>query len=254
MKKQSPSQPDISIVIPALREEHRIGKTLDELSQFLVKNQQMSQLEVEVLVVAADGGDATADIVLSKRKKFKSLQLLQPGPRVGKGRDVKFGMLRATGKYVMFMDADLATPLRHVPKFYKACTKGNDVVIAARNLLKHHPSSLRRMISQAGNLLFRVAGGVWIEDSQCGFKMFNKQAAEVCFSRLRLMHWGFDMEVLAIARANKLKIKSYRVNDWVSVEEGTFVDNALKNSLRSLGDLGLILLRRIGGAYKRPAV
>jgi dolichyl-phosphate beta-glucosyltransferase len=235
-----------------LREEHRIGKTLDELAQFLKKNEDLSRLSVEVLVVAADGGDATAEVVLKKQKKFKNLTLLQPGAKVGKGRDVKYGMLRATGKCVLFMDADLATPLRHIPKFYKACSGGSDIVIGVRNLLKHHPSLGRRLISKTGNLLFRVAGGVWVEDSQCGFKVFNRRANKICFSRLQLLHWGFDMEVLAIARANKLKIKTYRISDWVSVEEGSFVDDTFKNAIHSLGDLGSIMLRRISGVYRRP--
>lgn len=253
MKKRSPSQPDLTIVIPALREEHRIGKTLDSLADFLRSNQSMSELRVEVLVVAAEGGDDTAGVVLAKQRQFRQLELLLPGPRVGKGRDVQYGMLRAKGKKILFMDADLATPLHHIPKFYKSCNAGtSDIVIGVRNLMKHHPSTLRRLVSNAGNLLFRVAGGVWIEDSQCGFKIFSHEAAELCFSRLRLMHWGFDMEILAIAKANKLKIKSYRINDWISVEEGSFVDDTLKNSLRSLLELSVIAYRRIIGLYRHP--
>jgi len=249
-KKKSSSRPNLTIVIPAYSEEKRIGKSLDELAQFLKKDKLMKTLSVELIVVSADSADKTHEIVTSKLKKFTDAKLLKPGERVGKGRDVKYAMLKAKGDAVIFMDADLATPLKHLPKFYKLYLKGNEVIIATRNLLKHHPSAARRLLSNTGNLLFRVAGGVWVEDSQCGFKMFSHKAAQVCFSKQTIMRWGFDMEILAIARANKFKITSCRVNDWVSVPEGTFVEGIVKSSLTSLGELGHIFWNRIKGTYK----
>lgn len=248
--KKSNSQFDLSIVIPAYREGKRIGKTLDELSVFLREDKILKPLNVEVLVVSADSPDNTHAIVLKKKAKFTHLTLLKPGPKVGKGRDVQYGMLKAKGASVIFMDADLATPLRHLPQFYVAQQKGADIVIATRNLLKHHPSPSRRLLSNAGNFLFRIAGGVWVEDSQCGFKMFTAEAAQICFSKLNIMGWGFDMEVLAIAKANKLKVVSKRANDWISVPEGTFVGGVIKNSLVSLGELAYIFGHRMRGTYK----
>jgi len=241
---------DLTIVIPAYSEEKRIGKTLDELGRFLKSEKTLKDQAIEILVVSADSPDKTHEIVRSKQKEFAHLRLLKPGAKVGKGRDVRYAMLRAKGSAVIFMDADLATPLRHLPKFYHAYQKGAPLVIATRNLRKHHPNYLRRLISSSGNLLFRFAGGVWVEDSQCGFKLFSYDAAQLCFSKLTIVGWGFDMEVLAIAKANKLKIKSYRVNDWVSVPDGTFVDGMIKNSLVSLKELALIFYRRINGSYK----
>jgi len=241
---------DLSIVIPAFSEEKRIGKTLDELSRYLKKEKLFRSMTVEVLVVSADSPDRTWEIVLAKRKKFAKLTLLKPGPKVGKGRDVQYGMLRAKGSTIMFMDADLATPLRYLPTFYKAIGEKGDIVIGTRNLLKHHPNYIRRLISNGGNILFRIAGGAWIEDSQCGFKMFTKEAAQVCFSKLTILGWGFDMEVIAIAKANRFKIKSYRINDWRSVPEGTFQEGFLENSLRSLHELSRIFIKRMSGFYR----
>jgi glycosyltransferase involved in cell wall biosynthesis len=172
--KPQMKQADLTIVIPAYREERRIGKTLDELAVHIKTDPTIKGLAVEVLVVAADAPDDTDKVVLSKKKKFRNLTLLKPGPKVGKGRDVQYGMLKATGKIVIFMDADLATPLHHLAKFYKAAAKGDDIVIATRNLLKHHSNKLRRIISNVGNGLFRVAGGVWLQDVQpcCRTDMF----------------------------------------------------------------------------------
>ena len=243
------NQPDLTIVIPARREEKRVGKTLDKLATFLNKDPMISRKEVEVLVVAVDAGDATQEVVLSKKGQFKNLRLLKPGKPVGKGRDVKYGMLRAKGRAVLFMDADLATPLKYIPKAYKEFEAGNDVVIATRNLRKHHASVLRRLLSNTGNMLFRIASGVWVEDSQCGFKLFSREASKICFSKLTIMGWGFDMEALAIARANKLTLKTIRVNDWESVPGGIFESGFVSNALSSLKELAYIFRNRVKRSY-----
>src|ERR1019366_2228343 len=104
------SQTDLTIVIPAYREEKRIGATLDELASFLKNDDFFKHKIVELIIVTADTIDKTQKIVTAKQKLFKDCKLLKPGPVIGKGRDVQFGMLRATGKTIIFMDADLATP------------------------------------------------------------------------------------------------------------------------------------------------
>jgi dolichyl-phosphate beta-glucosyltransferase len=248
--KPSNTRPDLTIIIPALNEEKRIGKTLDQLATYLKTEKTLRDKTIEVVVVAADSPDKTKEVVVSKKNKFTNLSLLKPGPRVGKGRDVQYGVMRAKGKAVIFMDADLATPLKYLPKFYKAYEEGADVVIATRNLRRHHPNFLRRLVSNAGNLAFKFAGGVWVEDSQCGFKLFTREASRLCFSKLTILGWGFDMEILAISKANNLKITSFRVNDWTSVSGGTFDASILKNSIVSLKDLMHILSRRLSGYYK----
>jgi len=240
---------DLTIVIPAYKEAKRIGSTLDKLSVFLKKDPTIKKLNIEVLVVSADSLDDTHEIVRKKTNKFTNMRLLKPGKRVGKGRDVKYGMDRAKGNCIVFMDADLATPLKYLPIFYDIHNSGIDIVIATRNLLKHHSNFSRRFVSNIGNFLFRLAGGVWVEDSQCGFKMFSKKASKECFNKLKILGWGFDMEILAIAKANKLSIKSVRVDDWESVPEGTFTEGLLNNSINSLKELGIILWRRISGQY-----
>ena len=242
-------RPDLTIIIPAYAEEKRIGKTLDELATFLGTDPVLRKLWVETIVVSADSPDETHRIVRSKQPLFQDFKLLKPGPKVGKGRDVQYGVLRARGQTVLFMDADLATPLSYIPLFYERQQLGHDIVIATRNLLKHHPHFGRRLLSNTGNLLFRVAGGLWIEDSQCGFKMFTRDAAQRCFSKLSILGWGFDMEVLAIARAHKLRIACHRVDDWVSVPDGTFTDGFLENAVQSLKELVSIFWKRLRRTY-----
>lgn len=246
----SSRRPDLSIVIPAYREEKRIGNTLDKLAAFLRTDQTLKGKNIEVIVVAADAPDNTTKVVRSKQHLFTRLVLLEPGPKVGKGRDVKHGMLHASGEAVLFMDADLATPLPYISTFYAHHQEGHDVVVATRNLRTHHPNFIRRLISNTGNLLFRMASGVWIEDSQCGFKLFSRHAAQKCFSRLTIMGWGFDMEILAIAKAHNLRSKAHRVEGWLSVPDGTFSEGMFKNSLTTLRDLHTIFWKRLRGAYR----
>lgn len=244
----SKSLPDLSIVIPAYKEESRIGKTLEGLAVYL-KTASMRKYDVEVLVVAADSNDNTQPIALSYKDKFDNLKLLKPGAKVGKGRDVAFGMNRAQGKAIVFMDADTATPLWHIDQFYQEYIAGQDVIIGTRNLLNHHPDISRRLLSKMGNIAFKCAVGIWLEDSQCGFKMFSKEASRLCFSNLSILGWGFDMEVLAIAKANNLKIKAIRIDDWVSVPNGTFTESIAVVAIRSFIELAHIARNRFLGKY-----
>lgn len=241
---------DLSIIIPALNEEKRIGKTLSELSAFLKNDPLLKEMSLEILVVSADGVDKTHSVAVRYAKNLPNFKLLKPGKVVGKGRDVQYGMLRAKGKYILFMDADLATPLHHIPIFYKNAQTGNDIVIATRNLKKHHTHLPRRTLSLAGNAAFKLLGGVWIEDSQCGFKLFTKKAAKMCFEKQTIMRWGFDMELLTIAKINGLKIEQLRINDWASIPGGIFDSGKIAtNAIESLHDLSVIARNRILGKY-----
>ena len=141
----------LSIVIPAYREEERIGKTLDHLQRYINTDPFIKSKSVEVIVVAANSDDNTQGIVELHKNNFDQLKLLLPGDRVGKGRDVKFGMMRARGDAIMFMDADMATPLVYISKFLKTIEDGEDIVIGVRNLNNHHDNTVRKFLSLVGN-------------------------------------------------------------------------------------------------------
>ena len=243
-------QPDLTIVIPAYCEEKRIGQTLDKLAIYLGSNTHIHNQNTEVIVVAADAPDKTEEIVSHKGHLFSNFRLLKPGIRVGKGRDVQYGVIAAKGRHVLFMDADLATPMWHIEEFYKY-NQTFDIVVGTRNLRKHHSSIVRSFISNVGNVLFKFASGLWLEDSQCGFKMFKASAAITCFQGLHILGWGFDMEILAIARVKEYKIKPVRIDDWQDKPGGTFNQSLLKTILRSFSDLAYIFFCRLAGTYKK---
>jgi len=243
------TQPDLAIVIPAHCEEKRIGATLDILAKFLNSNTFFRDKEVEIIVVAADAPDKTQAIVESKQQLFNQLALLKPGLHVGKGRDVQYGVLRARGKYIMFMDADLATPLHHLEEFYIACEQGSDVTIGTRDLFTYRGSKVRNLFSGIGNRLYQLVSGIHVEDTQCGFKMFTFQAAQLCFSKLTILGWGFDLEVLAIAKVNNLTITPIRIDDWEDKPFSTYTDGALRILLRMTRDFAHITVNLVRGKY-----
>ena len=116
---------DLSIVIPAYNEEKRIEHSLDSLEKYIKTDKYLNSKNIEVIVVSPDSQDKTHQIIKKKQLVYKNLKFIKSGKRIGKGKDVKTGVLESSGEYIIYMDADLATPLSHISQFYKAA-KEND--------------------------------------------------------------------------------------------------------------------------------
>jgi dolichyl-phosphate beta-glucosyltransferase len=246
------SQPDLSIIIPAYMEAAGIADDLDKLSAFL-KTRDYGV--VEVLVVVADSPDGTAKIAESKGRLFEHFRVVHAGPRVGKGRDVRLGMYEARGRYRLFMDADLATPLEHLDDVWAGIKRGDDVIIAVRNLWQIHKGLLRKMMSKFGNLWIQALILPGIKDTQCGFKAFEADVAEDVFSRQTMLGWSFDAEVLKIARLRHYKIAQIEASDWKdpkAANMGLVGDSALHAAIQTLLDTVQIRLNVWGGKYRKP--
>lgn len=236
-----------SIVIGALNEEKRLPRSLINIHRFLKKEALLDT--TEVIVVAANGQDETIKVAKIGLKKFKHSQLITPGKPVGKGRDISLGMLRAKGAIRTYMDADLATPLRHILDMFKILGNGDaDIVIGTRDIKKMHSSSSRRFISICGNIAFAIISGFYLPDTQCGFKGFTKNSTEVCFGRLTRMRWSFDMELLLIARLNNFSVAQLPIVDWKDVAGGTFKGSP-KQTFIFGKDLLRLFINRIKGRY-----
>ncbi len=205
------TEPHLSLIIPALREAPIIQQNLRAVAVFLRAHDMMQT--TEVVVVAAEVGDGTARLAREVADEFEHFQLITPEARVGKGRDVLLGFQAATGKYQIFMDADLATPLRHIPQLVALLEKGNDMAIGVRPLAEIH-HGLRAFISLFGNMLTRRVLGIVISDTQCGFKGFRRDMAKIVFARQTVLGWGFDMEIMMIARLQGAKISQLPLPDW----------------------------------------
>lgn len=244
-------KPELSIVIPTYNEAGRIESTLDQLSEYLSKE----KLNAEVLVVDAQSPDGTSKIVESYAKKFKHFRLVDAGPKPKgkfiKGRQVKIGMIESEGQYVLFMDADLATPLKYISSAINELKTGKQVAICVRDLQTSH-KGFRKLVSGGGNLLVQMMLLPGIKDTQCGFKAFSREATNAIFPLQTIDSWGFDMEVLAIARKRGYSIGLIEVPDWKDVKEGSKISGSspIKASLQTFGDLLKIRWGFLRGRYK----
>ena len=200
-----------SIIIPAYNEGARLGATLDRV----LKYTSAQGWDAEVIVVNDGSRDQTPDIVRSYAQRYSALRLLDnPGNR-GKGYSVRNGMLHATGEIQLFSDADLASPIEEANHLFAAIESGADVAIGSRwlrpELQTKRQSPLRQFYGRIFNLALRLLLGLHFKDTQCGFKAFKRPAALAIFPLQKIERWGFDPEILFLARKLGFKVKEVPV-------------------------------------------
>ena len=231
---QQPHLPSISVVVPAYNEAARITRALTTITQFL----NGGGYEWELIVVDDGSTDTTHALVTTLVAAFPDrLRLLGDALNRGKGAAVKAGVLAATKSMVLFTDADQATPIEELPKFITALQSA-DVAIGSRyqaqsRVVQRQPLS-RRILSRAGNFAIRLATGLPFTDTQCGFKAMNRDAARTIFSRLTIDRWGFDIELLVIARAHRLRVVELPVSWHDGGESKLDASHAALTTLREL--------------------
>jgi dolichyl-phosphate beta-glucosyltransferase len=178
---------------------------------------------------------------------------VQPGPRVGKGRDVKAGMKEATSPFVLFMDADLATPLKYLDDAFSLLEQKGGMVIGARHISSMHKTFSRKLSSRISNYLIRAMIGWNIIDSQCGFKAFDKNLAQLLLERSRIVGWGFDFEFIKIAKLHKMPISTILIPDWKDPKpEGTGLagDSQMAAMKQAFSELIKVKINQLKGLYK----
>ena len=199
----------LSVVIPAFNEAERLPRTLTRFHEYLTG----SGFTYEILVVLDGPSDGTREVLQKLRCEIRHLTLIDRPVNRGKGFTVKEGMLKAAGRIRLFSDADNSTDIAHFEKMKPFFDAGYDIVIASRNS-KDAPGAeeavpqtwYKRWIGRIGNLIVQLLAvpGIW--DTQCGFKAFRADVAKRIFSDIKIEGWGFDIEVLALARACNYKI------------------------------------------------
>lgn len=202
------ASPFISVIIPVYNEESRIWK-LSKIYRYL------SKLDTNFEIIVIDDGsfDQTLKRLRNLNKKFR-FSLISYKKNRGKGFAVKTGMLTAKGKYRLFIDIDLSTPIKELNNFLPYLKK-HDVIIGSRKTLgaklKRRQKFIRETLGKGFTTLSRLMLQLNISDFTCGFKCFSQKAADEIFKRQRIERWGFDSEVLFIAKRLGFSIKEVPV-------------------------------------------
>jgi dolichyl-phosphate beta-glucosyltransferase len=240
----------LSVIVPAYNEAERISKTLERLHQYL----NGLSCTYEILVVLDGPTDNTREVLQRLSGRIANLKIIERKVNRGKGFTVKEGMLRAAGRIRLFTDADNSTDIAHFDKMKPLFDQGCDLVIASRNskdvaqAQQAVPQAwYKRWFGRVGNLIVQLVAvrGIW--DTQCGFKACRAEAAERIFSQTIIEGWGFDIEVLALARAFNYQIGIIPAH-WIN-DDRSHVRSS--DYLRVLTDTVRIRTHLMAGRYNK---
>jgi dolichyl-phosphate beta-glucosyltransferase len=239
---------DLSIVIPSYNEEVRLPGTLGRLAEYL----PTLGLRTEVLIVDDGSRDRTAAVAESFADRIIGLRVLSNGENRGKGYSVRHGMLEAQGNIVLFTDADLSAPIEESDKLIGALKEGYDVAIGSRalnrSLITTHESPFREFAGIIFNKIVRIILRLPFVDTQCGFKAFRRERCRIIFEQQRIEGFGFDPELLYLARHNGLRTIEIPVR-W-GHSPATKV-SMLRDSLKMFVDIFVIRWNALSGRYAR---
>lgn len=197
------ARPMLSIIIPAYNEEKRLPDALDRILAW----NQTAPFAVEILVVENGSSDRTTEIAESYASRFTNIRVLHSGK--GKGAAVRVGMLAGLGDYLFICDSDLSMPIHEISKFLPPKIVGYDIVIGSREApgsVRYNEPIGRHIMGRIFNWLVRVLAVPGFSDTQCGFKLFRRQAAHDLFTRQTLASWTFDVEILYLALQRGYKV------------------------------------------------
>lgn len=236
---------DLSIVIPAYNESNRLPRTLLDIQKFIAEE----KIRCEVLVVDDGSRDDMCAKVKLIQETFPELNLITYSPNRGKGYATKTGVLAATGKFVLFLDADNSTNVREFLRAREYLAE-YDIVIGSRYLpesdLVIAKKLHRTLISRLSNLLIRSLLSLSFKDTQCGFKLFKLQHVRALFSKQTINRFGFDMELLVIAASQGLRVKEMGVR-WV--DDSNSKVRPVRDTLKTLQELFKIRKNLRAGIY-----
>jgi dolichyl-phosphate beta-glucosyltransferase len=226
--------------VPAYNEEERLPRTLARLHEYY----SQQGYPYDVVVVSDGSADGTRALVEAFAQSHPEFRLHEYFPNRGKGYAVRTGMLEAKGDLILFCDADLATPQEETEKLLAHIQQGADVAIGSRPLkesrLEVRQPIYREMLGRGFNKFVQMLAVPGIDDTQCGFKLFTRKAAQDVFRRCKLDGFSFDVEALIIARDLGYRIDEVPIR-WAH-QEGSKV-SLVRDGIKMLRDLVRLRLR-----------
>ena len=237
---------DISVVIPAYNEEKRLGSTLERILSYMAE----AGHDCEIVVVDDGSSDGTAAVAGSF--SCRGVRTLRSLSNRGKGHAVRSGMLEAGKSHVLFSDADLSTPIEEVEKLAAPVLAGRaQIAFGSRavsgSVIEVSQPFHRVAMGKTFNLLVRAIALRGFHDTQCGFKLFTRDAAREVFRRQRLSGFGFDVEILAIARRLGFRIAEVPVR-WINSADTRV--HAVRDSIPMFLDLFRVRWNGLLGRYR----
>jgi Glycosyltransferases involved in cell wall biogenesis len=202
--------------------------------------------------VVDDGStDNTRGVVRKFAQEIPSIRLLENSVNQGKGYSVRMGVVNSHGEIILFSDADLSTPIQEVEKLADWLNRGYDIAIGSRALpgsdILVRQAWPREFMGKVFNLLVQLLTVSGIRDTQCGFKLFKKEAAKVLFEKQTICGFGFDVEILFIAGKSGYRIKEVPIK-WINFPDSRV--HIVKDSFTMLIDLVRIRTRYLTGKYR----
>jgi len=244
---QTAVEPYLSVVIPVYNETKRLAGSVPTIIDYF----EAQSFPYELVIVDDGSSDGTANMARDLFASVKNLRVIESKPNRGKGHAVKVGMLAARGKFRLFCDADLSTPLEELEHFWPWFDSGYKVVIGSRKMkgatIERHQPLWRESLGKAFTWLTNKIATKDISDITCGFKVFTAEAAQHMFARSVIDDWSFDAEVLFIAQQHRYKIKEVPVV-WHDTP-GTKV-RLIQDATRSLRGLMRIRMNGMRGRYR----
>jgi len=234
---------DLSIVIPAFNEQDRIVPTIGAFAAHLAGRDLAWEL------IVSDDGSRDDTRALVGLLDHANIRVLEAPSNGGKGAAVRRGMAAAAGRMVLFADADCSTPAHELDGLISEIEGGCDVAVgsrAASGAQVANRSRLRRLLTKGLRSIVRIGLGVPLEDTQCGFKLFTREAARRLFTAQTVNGFSFDLEVLFIAGRLGMRIAEVPVR-WYDAP-GSKVD-ARKEIVRFLGSIATIRFNSFRGVY-----
>ena len=226
----------LSLIIPAYNEEKKIEKDIREAFNYFKRK----NIKGEVIISTDGITDSTNYIVKSLKKEFPNLILLTKKNKIGKGAAIKRGILKASGKYIMFADAGYCVPFKFIESGIKEIKNGYDLALGNRadksTVIKHKQPFYRLLGSQIFSLIVKYLLGIptFIKDTQCGFKIYKHGIARKLFKNLKTSGMMFDLEHILQAKKYGYKIAVFPI-EWTNDSDTKF--NPITGSIKNFKEI-----------------